>query len=115
MTAQTTDDPPGEPISLAPDEALEAVLETNDVVLVDFYASWCGPCKMMEPTIESVANSTDVTVVTVDVDAHQELAVTYGVRGVPTVALFVDGDEVKRMVGMQSEEQLQSVIDRFYN
>ena len=80
-------------------------------MLADFYADWCGPCQMLEPVVESVAADTDATVATVDVDANQGLAAEHGVRGVPTLLLFADGEPVERLVGMQEEARLRSVIE----
>jgi len=79
--------------------------------LVDFYADWCGPCQMLEPVVESIAADTDATVAKVDVDANRGLAAEYGVRGVPTLLLFADGEPVERLVGMQDESRLRSAIE----
>ena len=92
---------------------LDALVAENDVVLTDFYADWCGPCQMIEPIVERLAAETDATVAKVDVDANQQLAAAYGVRGVPTLVLFADGEQVEEIVGMQGEEQLRSLIDRY--
>lgn len=83
------------------------------VVLVDFYADWCGPCKMIAPTLETLAAETATTVAKVDVDAQQELAREYDVQGVPTLFLYVDGERVERLVGAQDEATLRSLIDRY--
>jgi len=92
---------------------LDALVAENDVVLTDFYADWCGPCQMIEPIVERLAAETDATVAKVDVDANQQLASAYGVRGVPTLVLFADGEQVEEIVGMQGEEQLRSLIERY--
>ena len=84
----------------------------DGVVLVDFYADWCGPCKMLAPVVEDIAKTTDATVAKVDVDAHQGLAREYGVQGVPTVFLFVDGEATERLVGMQDEGTLRDLIEQ---
>jgi len=81
--------------------------------LVDFYADWCGPCQMLEPVVESIAADTDATVAKVDVDANQGLAAEYGVRGVPTLVLFADGEPAERLVGMQDEARLRSAIEEY--
>jgi thioredoxin 1 len=92
---------------------LDALVAENDVVLADFHADWCGPCQMLEPVVERLAAETDATVAKVDVDANQQLAGAYGVRGVPTLILFADGEQVEEIVGVQGEEQLRSLIGRY--
>ena len=99
-------DIPDEPVHVEGGDHLEELLSDHDVVLADFYADWCGPCEMLEPTVESVAASTPAAVAKVDIDAHQELAGRYQVQGVPTLYLFVDGEPEDRMVGVQDEETL---------
>ena len=83
-----------------------------DVVLVDFYADWCGPCKMLEPTVEAIARKTDAAVAKVDVDQHQGLASQYGVRGVPTLLVFADGKQVEQIAGVQDEANLTKLVER---
>ncbi|MCL7419076.1 MAG: thioredoxin, partial [Halalkalicoccus sp.] len=84
-----------------------------DVVLTDFYADWCGPCQMLEPIIETIAAESDAAVAKVNIDANQQLAAAYGVRGVPTLVLFADGTQAEEIVGMQGEGQLRSLIERY--
>ena len=100
-----------EPVQIDGQAALDDIVAERDVVLADFYADWCGPCKMLEPTLESIAADTDATVAKVDVDANQGLASSYGVRGVPTLVLFVDGEPAERVVGLQSEDSLRDLVD----
>ncbi|MFQ3283637.1 MAG: thioredoxin 1 [Natronomonas sp.] len=104
---------PTEPIHLGAEGDLEEAVSTYDVVLIDFYADWCGPCQMMEPAIESVAAETDAAIIKVDVDQFQGLASQYGVQGIPALFLFADGETVEQLVGMKSEEELSSVIERY--
>ncbi|SDK92916.1 thioredoxin [Natronorubrum texcoconense] len=103
---------PSEPIVIEGQAHLNDVVSTHDVVLVDCYADWCGPCQMLEPTIESLATETDAAVAKVDVDAHQRLAQQLGARGVPTLVLYADGQPVERTVGAQSKGQLEELIER---
>lgn len=101
---------PDAPVHVEGPDHLERLVDENDVVLVDFYADWCGPCKMLEPTVETLAAETDATVAKVDVDAQQALAQRYRVQGVPTLYLFAGGEPVEEMVGVQDESTLRGKI-----
>jgi len=105
-------DSPSEPVHVNGAAELDEVTGAHDVVLVDFYADWCGPCQMLEPIVEEVATETDAVVAKVDVDANQALAGQFGVRGVPTLVLFADGEAVDQMVGMQQKESLVAAVER---
>ncbi|MFW5934338.1 MAG: thioredoxin [Halolamina sp.] len=112
-TADGSTDTPTEPIYVDGEDDLDEIVAENDVVLTDFYADWCGPCQMLEPVVESLAEDTEAAVAKVDVDANQMLANAYGVRGVPTLVLFADGEQVEEIVGVQGEDQLRSLIERY--
>jgi thioredoxin 1 len=99
-----------EPVRLTDADAFDAHV-ADGVVLVDFYADWCGPCQMMEPAVEAVAADAEATVLKVDVDRHRSLAGEYGVQSVPTLLVFDDGEPVERMVGAQSERALSDAIE----
>ncbi|ELY39203.1 thioredoxin [Natronorubrum tibetense GA33] len=103
---------PSEPIEIDGQAHLNDIVNEHDIVLVDCYADWCGPCQMLEPTIESLAAETDAAVAKVDVDAHQRLAQQLGAQGVPTLVLYADGQPVERTVGAQSKGQLEELIER---
>ncbi|MES3161695.1 MAG: thioredoxin [Halorubrum sp.] len=109
--SQTSDSVPTEPIALADAAAFEDHVAEHDVVLVDFYADWCGPCQMMEPAVESVAADTDAAVLKVDVDRFQALAGEYDVQGIPTLLVFADEELADRMVGAQTEDHLRGVVE----
>ncbi|WP_336037711.1 thioredoxin [Halobacterium yunchengense] len=117
MTADTTSGAdsttPTEPQAVDGQAALDEFVAANDVVLADFYADWCGPCQMLEPVVETLAAETDAAVAKVDVDENQQLAAAYGVRGVPTLVLFADGDQVEEVVGLQGEDQLRSLVEQY--
>ena len=81
---------------------------TKEKVLVDFYASWCGPCKMLSPVLEKITN--DIKVVKVDVDKYQDLAREYGVMSIPCLILFEDNKEIKRNIGFIPEPKLKEFI-----
>ncbi|MFC6962535.1 thioredoxin [Halocatena marina] len=108
-----TTDSPSDPIHIEGQSQLTDATETHGVVLVDFYADWCGPCKMIEPTVEEIAAETDAAVAKVDIDANQRLATEFSVRGVPTLILFADGEPVEQLVGMQNKAALIDVIDQY--
>jgi thioredoxin 1 len=103
---------PTEPVHVESRAHLRELVGEHDVVLADFYADWCGPCQMLEPVVESIAADTDAAVAKVDVDAHQDLAREYQVQGVPALFLFADGEPVERLVGMQDESRLRSLVEQ---
>ena len=87
------------------------VLNQSGVVIVDFYATWCGPCKMLAPVLESIDNEMgNIKVVKVDIDESRRLAMNYGIQSVPTIKIFKDGREVATRVGYQPKETLENII-----
>lgn len=87
-------------------------LISSGKVLVDFYANWCGPCKMIGPILEEIAmERNDVTIVKVDVDNNSDLAVNYGVMSIPTMILFNDGVEVNKHIGFLPKEEIINLIE----
>ena len=89
------------------------VLKADQLVLVDYWAEWCGPCKMIAPLLDEVAKSYDgkVQVVKVNVDDNPESAQRFGIRGIPTLKLFRNGSEVATQVGAVSKSQLTAFLD----
>lgn len=81
-------------------------------VLVDFFADWCGPCKMLAPILKEVKDSlrNDVSIIKIDVDKNQSLAAKYQVRGVPTMLLFKNGKQVWRQSGVLQKEEIINII-----
>jgi thioredoxin 1 len=110
MMSSQSDAVPGEPVQLGSEAEFDRIVDAYDVVLVDFYADWCGPCQMMEPTIESLAAETDAAVLKVDVDQFQALAGQYQVQGIPTLLVFAHGELAERMVGAQTGESLSQTL-----
>jgi thioredoxin 1 len=102
-----------EPIHVESADHLDELVAEGGVVLADFYADWCGPCKMLEPIVEDLAAETDATVAKIDVDRLQQLAQRYRVQGVPTMYLFADGEQVEQMVGARQKGDLRALIEQY--
>jgi len=79
-------------------------------VLVDFYASWCGPCRMLGPVLDELSKNIDIDIIKVDVDNNQDLAKEYGVMSIPCLILFEDGKEIKRSLGFMPKGKIEEFI-----
>jgi thioredoxin len=101
-------------------EELKQKIQNGDKLIVDFHAKWCGPCKVMKPAFEKLAEeyrkeNSEVQLYTMDVELNQEFASSLGVRAVPTVKTFSDGKEVYSQPGMQMEGQIKQLVTNLIN
>ncbi|MBR1841366.1 MAG: thioredoxin [Alphaproteobacteria bacterium] len=91
-----------------------SVLNSKGLVLVDFWAEWCGPCRQLGPILEAIDNNMqDVTIYKMNVDDSPAVAGQYGLRSIPTMLLFKDGKQVDTKVGLQSESTLTSWLESY--
>ena len=86
------------------------VLKSEVPVLVDFWATWCGPCKMLAPVLSEIAEEGKVKVAKINVDDEGELAMKFGIMSIPTVMLFENGERVKTAVGYMSKEEIKETF-----
>jgi len=88
----------------------EGILRSHNHILVDFYAEWCGSCRLMEDTVDTVARESDAVVVKVNVEEVPQLALEYDVHGLPAILIFQDGEVRERLVGMQEKDALLNAL-----
>ena len=95
-------------------KSFDEALAKGELLMVDFWASWCGPCKMLAPVIDDLAKQYEGKAIVgkVNVDEEQELAIRYGVMSIPTVIFFKDGKEVDRKVGVMPPNVFTQVLDK---
>ncbi len=94
-------------------ENLESTVRDNDIVIVDFWAEWCGPCKSFAPTYEKVSEShTDIVFAKVNIEEQQEIAQTFGIRSIPTLAIFREQTLIMLEAGAMAESTLEQAIEK---
>ena len=103
-----------EPIHTSDGNFEKDVLKSSTPVLVDFWAEWCGPCKALAPKLDEIAKEygEKITIAKVDIDNNKETPVKFGVRGVPTLALFKGGEVVDQIVGNHPKESIMALLDK---
>jgi len=101
-------------VTLTQENFADQVLKSQSPVLVDFWAEWCGPCKMIAPLLDELADEYDgkVKIGKVNIDEHQGLAAEYGVRAIPTLLVIKNGQVAEQMVGAKSKRDLKASLDR---
>ncbi len=98
-------------ITITNDNFETEVLESKTPVLIDFWATWCGPCRMQGPVLDEIAAESDtVKIGKVNVDEEQMLALKFGITSIPTLMLFKDGKEANKLVGLRSKEELKEIL-----
>ena len=97
-------------ITVTKDTFEREVLQAEQTVLVDFFATWCGPCKMVAPIVKELADEGKAKVCKIDVDEEPELAIQFGVDSIPTLLIFKNGALVNRAVGYRSKDQLEALL-----
>jgi thioredoxin 1 len=92
-------------------ENLNELISSEKTTLVDFHAAWCGPCKVLGPILDKIAEENpEIQIIKVDVDENSEISSEYGVRNIPTVLVFKGGAQVDKFVGMKSKEDILKLI-----
>jgi thioredoxin 1 len=106
----------GKPVPISDATFEQEVLKADKPVLVDFWATWCGPCRMIAPVLEEIAadKSESLKIAKLDVDANPVSAGRFGVRAIPTMIVFKDGKEAQRLVGYMPKERLLQQLSQYF-
>ena len=92
-------------------ENFKELINQDKITIVDFWAEWCGPCRMLGPILDTVAKErADIQVVKVDVDSNSELSSEYGIRSIPAVYIFKNGEQINKFVGVKTKEDILKLI-----
>lgn len=99
-------------VHITKDNFNKEVMESDKTVLLDFWATWCGPCQMIAPILDEIAEECpDITVGKIDVDQEQELAMSFGITSIPTLIVIKNGKAVDKAIGMRAKNQILEMID----
>lgn len=103
----------GKVVTVSDAEFETSVVQNGKPVIVDFWAEWCQPCKMLAPTVEEIANEYDdkILVTKLNVDDNPATATKFGIRGIPTLLFFKDGQVVQQIVGVKTKAEIKKIID----
>ena len=85
-------------------------IKTQNIVIVDFWAEWCSPCRALHPVLTDIEESTDIGVVKINIDDNRDLAMEYGVRSIPTMIVFKDGEVFNRIVGYKPKDEILNEV-----
>ena len=98
-------------IKITNDNFVSEVIESDRPVLIDFYATWCGPCKMIAPFVEEIANeNSDIKVGKVNVDEENELSMAFGIQSIPTLVVVKGGEVVNKAIGYRTKDQILALL-----
>ena len=100
-------------VNVVNDNFVQEVKEHNGVVLVDFWAEWCGPCKMLGPVLEELSEEVSAKICKVDVDKEQQLAAMFKIRSIPTMMVFKNGEKVADMIGFKPKDEIAAILKSF--
>lgn len=101
---------PDDPVHIENKEELDQIIDEHEIVLLEFYADWCGPCEVLAPILERIARDTEAVVVKIDIEENRETTFAHRARSVPTMELYIDGEQAERLVGARSEGEIRELI-----
>ena len=87
--------------------------KSKGLVLVDFYATWCGPCRMLAPVLEDLSQEVDIDIYKVDVDECENLSRRFGILSIPTMIFFKNGEQIEKITGLKTRQEIKQMIENF--